>query len=339
MIIKRIIPQSGLIWIYKIREFAQKMKKRITAYLIFAGLLATTIITTTFAGVQWSTGIEGPYTLNQLAAGLPYALSIIFILGSHEFGHYFATKIHKVDATLPYFIPFPPLWGFFNFGTMGAVIKTKTVIPDNKTMFDIGVWGPLSGFTACLIVLFYGFTHLPAIDYLLAIHPDYFSPDYGKNSLHLEFGSPLLMTLMRNIFTEPGRFIPPMSEIYHYPYLCAGWLGLFVTSMNMIPVGQLDGGHIIYSMFGFKKHEMVASISIIGLLIMGISGALNTFFNFKVYFGWPGWLLWAGILYLIVKIKHPPVLEFSPLDAKRKILGWIAIAVLILSFTPTPFIM
>ena len=111
-------------------------------YLIFFGLLIITFVTTTFAGVQWSTGLPGPYDIQQLLYGLPYSLSIIFILGSHEFGHYFASRIHKVDATLPYFIPFPPVMGFFNFGTMGAVIKTRTVIPDNKAMFDIGVWGP-----------------------------------------------------------------------------------------------------------------------------------------------------------------------------------------------------
>lgn len=309
------------------------------AWFIFFGLLFITLITTTFAGVFWSSGLAGPYDLQQILLGLPYSLSIIFILGSHEFGHYFATKFHKVDATLPYFIPFPPIVGAFNFGTMGAVIKTKTVVPSNKAMFDIGVWGPLSGFIACLMVLIYGFTHLPPVDYILAIHPDYFSPEYGKNAINLEFGDSILMHLLRSIFTNPGQFVPPMSEIYHYPYLCAGWLGLFVTAMNMIPVGQLDGGHVIYSMFDSKKHEMVASVSLIALLILGVSGLITTLFTTGFNFGWPGWLLWAAILFFIIKRKHPPVMEFTPLDVKRKILGWIAIAILVLTFMPTPFIM
>jgi len=309
------------------------------AWFIFILLLIITFITTTIAGIQWITGAPGPYTIEELAVGLPYSLSILFILGSHEFGHYFASKIHGVDATLPFFIPFPPITGFFNFGTMGAVIKTRTVIPNNKAMFDIGVWGPLSGFVACLIILIYGYTHLPSVDYLLAIHPDYYSPNYGKDAINLAFGDTLLMHLLRNIFTHPGQFVPPMSEIYHYPYLCAGWLGLFVTSMNMIPVGQLDGGHIIYSMFGGKKHEIVASVSLIALVIMGVAGIVNTLLSTGLTFGWPGWLLWGVILYFVIKVKHPPVTEFVPLDLKRQILGWISIAILVLSFTPTPFIM
>lgn len=314
-------------------------KITVSALLIFSGLLIITLITTTFAGIQWISGQPGPYELTQLLNGLPYSLSILFILSAHEFGHYFATRIHKVKATLPFFIPFPPIMGFFNFGTMGALIKTKTTVPNNKAMFDIGVWGPISGFIACLIVLIYGFTHLPPADYILSIHPDYFSPEYGKNAIHLEFGNSLLMITLKNIFTSPGQFVPPMSEIYHYPYICAGWLGLFVTSMNMIPVGQLDGGHIIYSMFGTRKQEMIASVSLIGLIIMGVSGTVNTFLNIGFTFGWTGWLLWAVILYFFIKVKHPPVIEFLPLDLKRKILGWIAIAILILSFMPTPFIM
>lgn len=317
--------------------FKYSVKSLVYAWLIFTALLIITFITTTFAGLQWVTGAPGPYTLDQIAIGLPYSLSIIFILGTHEFGHYFASRIHKVDATLPFFIPFPPIMGFFNFGTMGAVIKTRTIVPNNKAMFDIGVWGPVSGFIACLIVLIYGYTHLPTIEYLTAIHPDYFSPDYGKNAIHLEFGNSLLMHLLKNLFTNPQQFVPPMSEIYHYPYICAGWLGLFVTSMNMIPVGQLDGGHIIYSMFGNKKHEIVASISLIGLIIMGVSGLVNTIVTTGFNFGWPGWLLWAVILYFVIKVKHPPVIEFTPLDWKRQILGWFAILILILTFMPTPF--
>lgn len=307
-------------------------------YWLHIGLFVITFLTTIFAGLEWSTGKIGPYEFNDLVHGLPYAVSMLFILGVHEFGHFFASKFHKVKATLPYFIPFPPIPGFFNFGTMGAVIKTKSVIPNNKAMFDIGIAGPLAGFIACLVVLVYGYSHLPPVEYILNIHPDYFSPEYGKNAINLEFGNTLLFELLKNILVQPGSFVPPMSEIYHYPYLCVGWFGLFVTAMNLIPVGQLDGGHIIYSMFGEKIHEAIASVAMIVLLFIGGIGIVSSFFDIHISFGWSGWLLWTFILYFFIKIKHPPVPYFEPLSIGRKILGYAAIVIFILSFSPTPFI-
>ena len=305
--------------------------------LINLGLFLATFVTTTIAGVYWTTNIQGPIEFYNLANGLPYAVSILLILGVHEFGHYFAAVAHKVKATLPYFIPFPPV-SLLSFGTMGAIIKTKSIIPDNKAMFDIGAAGPIAGFVVCLAVLAYGFTHLPTIDYLLAIHPDYFSPEYGKNAINFAFGDSLLFILMRELLTSPGQFVPPMSEIYHYPYLCAGWFGLFVTSMNLIPVGQLDGGHIIYSMFGGKKHEAIASVSLIALIFFGAIGVVTVFFDLGYSFGWSGWMFWAFILYFIIKVKHPPVTYFERLGAGRMTLGVMAIIIFILSFTPTPFV-
>lgn len=301
-------------------------------------LLIITFITTTIAGVEWTTGKMGPYEFHDLALGLPYSLSILFVLGVHEFGHYFASVYHKVKATLPFFIPFPPIAGLFNFGTMGAVIKTKSVIPNNKAMFDIGVAGPIAGFLASLTLLIYGYTHLPSVDYILAIHPDYFSPEYGKGAVGLAFGDNLLMIFVRKIFAEPNQFIPPMSEVYHYPFLCVGWFGLFITSMNLIPVGQLDGGHVIYSMFGGKIHEALASISLILLLFIGVFGVLSSSFNFNFVFGWSGWLLWSFILYFVIKVKHPPVIYFEKLSFGRMMVGYCAIIIFIVSFSPTPFI-
>ncbi len=324
----------------KFSEIFSSVKKRKSEqkYWIHVGLFLVTLVTTIIAGVEWTTGKMGPYEFNDLANGLPYAFSILFILGVHEFGHYFAAVYHKVKTTLPYFIPFPPISGFFNFGTMGAVIKTKEPIPNNKAMFDIGVAGPIAGFVACLIVLIYGFTHLPPVEYLLKIHPDYFLPTYGKEGIELRFGDTLIFALLRHIFTGPNDFVPPMTEIYHYPYLCVGWFGLFVTAMNLIPVGQLDGGHVIYSMFNEKKHEAVASISMILLMALGVLGVLNSFFNLNIKFGWSGWLFWAFILYFFIKVKHPPVHQFEELSAGRKIIGYIAIIIFIISFSPTPFV-
>jgi membrane-associated protease RseP (regulator of RpoE activity) len=312
----------------------RKEKKR---YLLHILLFIVTFITTTIAGVEWIRGIGGPFELSSLVIGLPYSVSILFVLSCHEFGHYFAAMYHKVKATLPFFIPLPSFNGvFINFGTMGAVIKTKSVVPNNKVMFDIGVAGPIAGFFACLLVLIYGFTHLPGVNYILSIHPDYFSPDFGKNGLALTFGDTLLFSFLRELLTSHAQFVPPMSEIYHYPFLCVGWFGLFVTSMNMIPVGQLDGGHIIYSMFGEHKHYTVAQIAMGILLILGLIGIGDTALGWNTGLGWMGWLFWGLILFFLIKVKHPPVPYFEPLDKKRKIIGYFSIFILVISFSPSP---
>ena len=307
-------------------------------YILHVSLFLVTFITTLLAGIEWTAGKPGPYEINDLKYGLPYSLSILFILGVHEFGHFFAAVYHKVKVTLPFFIPFPPISGFLNFGTMGAVIKTKEPIPNNKAMFDIGAAGPIAGFVACLIELIYGYTHLPPAEYILQIHPDYYSPDYGKNAIGLAFGDTLLFSMLKFLFTNASQFVPPMSEVYHYPYLCVGWFGLFITSMNLIPVGQLDGGHVIYSMFGEKKHEVIASISMILLLLLGIMGILDSLLDIGITIGWSGWLFWSLILFFIIKVKHPPVNQFENLDWKRKIIGYITILIFILSFSPAPLI-
>ncbi len=318
--------------------FGTTIKKLKDNYPLHIGLFVVTFITTTIAGVEWTTGTMGPYEFSFLVKGLPYSLSILFMLGTHEFGHYFAAKFHKVKATLPFFIPFPPIPGFFNFGTLGAVIKTRTPVMSNKAMFDVGVAGPIAGFFACIILLVYGFLNLPGQEYILQIHPDYFKPEYGEGALGLEFGDTIIFALLRELLTSPGQFVPPMSEIYHYPYLCVGWFGLFVTAMNMIPVGQLDGGHIVYSMFGGKIHETVASIAMLLLLGFGALGFVDTFLELNFNIGWTGWLFWGFVLYFFIKVKHPPVQHFEKLDSKRMALGYVSLFILLLSFSPTPFI-
>lgn len=318
-------------------EFQTK-KENTSRWLLHIGLFLITFITTTIAGAAWVSNSAGPYEFEFLLIGVPYAVSILFILSCHEFGHYFAAKYHKVNATLPYFIPFPSIPGFLNFGTMGAVIRTKSPVNSRKAMFDIGAAGPIAGFIACLIVLIYGFLNVPGDEYILAIHPDYYSPDYGKSGLLLAFGDTALFSFFKMIFVQQGQFFPPMSEIYHYPFLCVGWFGLFVTAMNMIPIGQLDGGHISYTLFGEKKAYRIALVSFVILLILGIQGVLESYFQMPFSFGWEGWLFWALILFFLIKLKHPPVPDETPLDMRRKIIGYIAYAVFILSFSPTPFV-
>ncbi|NOX17676.1 MAG: site-2 protease family protein [Chlorobi bacterium] len=288
--------------------------------------------------MEWTTGKMGPYEVTDLVKALPYTLGILFFLSAHEFGHYFAAKYHKVKTTLPYYIPFPPLAGFLNFGTMGAVIKIKQRIPTNKAMFDIGVAGPIAGFVVSLGLLIYGFTHLPGREYILNIHPDFFSPEYNSNGISLAFGDTLLFDLLRYLFTNPSQFIPPMSEIYHYPFLCVGWFGLFVTALNMIPVGQLDGGHVVYSMFGLKNHEKIAAIFLILLLAFGVFGLVDVLLELNMNFGWSGWLLWSMILYFVIKVKHPPATYFEKLDPVRMTVGYISLIVFLLSFSPAPFV-
>ncbi len=323
--------------------------------LINLVLVLLTFFTTTISGVEWVN--KDPFELHNFTFGLQYSLAILFVLGCHEFGHYFAARYHGVETTLPFFIPWPTIPGFFilNFGTLGAVIRTRSVVPSKKAMFDIGVAGPIAGFVACLIILFIGFLNLPPKEYILAIHPDF---DFSINDvatpggLSLAFGNTILFDFLRRILTSPLReFVPPMTEVYHYPFLCVGWFGLFVTAMNLIPVGQTDGGHVVYSMFG-EKHKPIARFAWLGLLILGLPSFLDAFLvTILKYvqkepfdqiiplaqYSWSGWLLWAGILYYIIKLYHPPVPDETPLGPGRMAVGWFALAVFVLSFSFLPF--
>jgi len=307
--------------------------------LLHLGLFIVTFITTTISGVQWISASGGPYELSELLIGLPYSISILLIITFHEFGHYFAAVYHKVKATLPFYIPFPPIPYMINFGTMGAVIRTKTRIQSKKAMFDIGVAGPIAGFIVTVAILIYGFLNVPGIDYLLHIHPDYFDPNYGKGGYGLVFGDSILFSFLKGILVKPGQFFPPMSEIYHYPFLCVGWFGLFITSMNMIPVGQLDGGHISYTMFGEKNHYKISIVAFSIMFVFGIIGFADTFLELNYGIGWSGWLFWSLILYFVIKLKHPPVLDATAIDVKRKLVGYFSFFIFIISFSPIPIML
>ncbi|MEI7906633.1 MAG: site-2 protease family protein [Bacteroidota bacterium] len=300
--------------------------------LLHLSLFIATFFTTTVAGVAWL-NID-PFELSNFAYGLPYSFSILFILTCHEFGHYFAARYHGVDATLPFFIPTPSVPGFMNFGTFGAVIKTQSPIPSKKVMFDIGVAGPIAGFFATIAILIYGFTHLPGKEFILKIHPDYFTQT--QQGIGLTFGHSLLYNFFGLILTNGATdFIPPMSEMYHYPFLCTGWFGLFVTSMNLIPIGQLDGGHLSYTMFG-RNHTMVANVSFGFIFLLGAAGLLPLL-GVETTIGWSGWVFWTLILLFVVKLYHPPVEDETELDANRRLIGWLTFGILVISFTPSPF--
>ncbi len=334
------------------------MKQR---YLLHLTLFVLTFFSVSLAGVQW---LGKDFTeLTNINYGFTYGLLIIFFLSAHEFGHYIASRVHGVQATLPFFIPLPPAPGFPSlFGTMGAVIKTRSAIMSRKALFDIGVSGPIAGFIVSLAYLIYGFINLPTIDYIYNIHPEYLLYNNGEiptGSLH--FGDTLLYYLLAKIFANPDGFLPPMNEMYHYLYLNAGWFGLFVTSLNMIPIGQLDGGHVVYAMFGRDKQIKIARISWWIIFSLGLLAILGTFYNLvininndssfiflKVLLGplnwlhirvpflfemWPGWLFWAFITRLFIKIEHPPIPSDDELSKGRKIIGWFSLIILLLSLS------
>jgi membrane-associated protease RseP (regulator of RpoE activity) len=306
--------------------FTKKLRSRIFHTILFL----LTFFTTTLAGVQWLN--RDPLELANFAFGLPYSLSLLAVLAAHEFGHYFAAKYYSIETTYPYFIPIPPF--LLNpFGTMGAVIRIRSPITTKKALFDIGIAGPLAGLVVTVGFLLYGFLTLPGKEYLYSIHPEYRSlsaiPEIG-----LTFGNSLLFWGISKLFSA-SSFVPPMNEVYHYPFLCVGWFGLFITALNLIPVGQLDGGHILYSLVG-RRQGLIARVFFALLILIGLS-------SFVPYLGWHvqpgtlGWLLWAGILFFLIKLDHPEVLDDTVLDSRRQTLGWLTFCIFILTFPPIPF--
>jgi membrane-associated protease RseP (regulator of RpoE activity) len=313
-------------------------------YWINILLFIATFITTTFAGVAWVG--KNPEQLLNFPAGLTYALLIMLVISTHEFGHYFAARIHKVPVTLPYYIPFP-LPGLNPFGTMGAVIRMKATSYSRKSLFDIGAAGPIAGWITCLIILIIGYMTLPGIEYLYDIHPEI--AINGLSDKGFYFGDNMAFSLMGNIFAPTGSFIPPMNEVYHYPFLCVGWFGLLITSLNLMPIGQLDGGHIIYCMFP-KYYKTVAKIFFVLLLIFGMIGlfpvleyydvlktsGFSPITDWLMQFGSVTWLIWALLVLFVIKIEHPDTLgrEDEKLDSSRMAIGLFCIFIFIISFTP-----
>jgi membrane-associated protease RseP (regulator of RpoE activity) len=297
-------------------------------------LLLLTFITVTFAGVQWLN--KDPFELGSFSLGFTYGLLVIAFLTAHEMGHYIAARIHGVETTLPYFIPFPPFFGFMPFGTLGAVIRIRSELRDRRTLFDVGSAGPISGFIVCIFILIWGMTHLPSIEYLYSVHPEYRNmvqiPTEG-----LTFGKPLLYKLMELLVAPSSAFLPPMNEVYHYPYLCVGWFGAFVTALNLLPVGQLDGGHIAYAMFGSRSH-FLARVVLVVLMLLGTAGILPLL-GFQFAYGWVGWLMWSVVLGLLLRNKrfrHPPLEDIQELGTARECIGWLCGIVFILTFVVVP---
>ena len=311
------------------------MRPGLKVAFIHGSLFLLTFLTTTFAGVQWLN--KDPWELTNFGSGITYSVLIMVMLSSHEFGHYFAARHHGVRATLPYFLPFLSYFGIMPFGTLGAVIRIKSSIPSRKVLFDIGAAGPIAGFIVSLTILILGFSFLPPREYLYSIHPEYAQlnsiPEGG-----LVFGGTLLYSAVAHLFAPSNAFIPPMNEVYHYPFLCVGWFGLFVTAMNLIPVGQLDGGHISSAMFG-QGYRRIAQVCLVALVLFGLAGFLPIF-DIQFHYGWTGWLFWAFVLIMFMRrrgFQKPLPQDNSELDNLRMIIGWICILIFIVSFSISPF--
>lgn len=271
---------------YKI-NIAQKPEHKESRVYINVILFLATIITTVFWGYMWG---------GTLINGIAFSMALLAIIGTHELAHYFATKKHGVKATLPYFIPFP-----LGLGTMGAVINVKSAIPTKNALFDLGVSGPIAGFIITIPVLIIGIllSHVAPLQ-----------------SGAINFPSSLLMQLITNLISPQ---IPQGYDLYMHPVALAGWVGLVITMLNLIPVGSFDGGHISRSIFPGKIHQY---ISIAGILI-------------TLYLWYPMGILMT-FLFIIAR-KHPGALDnVSEISKKRKIIAIFMIIIFILCLAPMP---
>ena len=265
-------------------------------------LFILTVFTTIIAGALQK-GVNPFQEPLRLVEGIPFSLTLLTILLTHELGHFFASRTHGVQASLPYFIPAPPP---FLAGTFGAVIKTRSPIMDKRALLDIGATGPLAGFITSIVVTVIGLN----FSTLITIPEE-------KEVLGL--GSSLIFSLLSYFVIGP---VPEGQDILLHPIAFAGWIGFFITSLNLLPIGQLDGGHIVYAVFGIW-HRLISIIMILILTVFGI-------------FTWQGWLFWA-ILVTLLGIKHPSLMDGQiALDRRRKIIGWLSLAVFVLTFIPLP---
>ncbi len=259
-------------------------------------LFIITLGTTTLAGAVYTDNI-----IDSIVSGFPYSLTLLSILGVHEFGHYFAAKKFGVRATLPYFIPFPSI-----VGTMGAVIKTQSPIPHRRALFYIGVMGPIPGFVVSLAASIIGVM----LSEVLPLPPaEGITPIFG-NSLLFGF-----------IVTQIHGVIPAGFDIALHPFAWAGWIGFLVTSLNLIPIGQLDGGHILYSLIG-RKQVYAGWTAFAGLIILT--------------FIWPGWGVWIFLTLLMLMVAHPYIPERQELSFIEKLTGWLCMVILVITFIPVP---
>jgi membrane-associated protease RseP (regulator of RpoE activity) len=238
---------------------------------------------------------------SHILLGIPFSFALMLILMAHEMGHYLCCRYYGVSATLPFFIPFPSL-----FGTMGAFIRIRSPIRSRAALFDIGIAGPIAGFATALVVL------LLALPLSRTISPSAVAPD-------IQLGYPLIFRLIWGMLPQGGA---TLQTIYLHPTAIAAWVGMFATALNLLPGGQLDGGHIVFSLAP-RAHKMVSRLTILALIPMAL------------YF-WAGWLIWA-ILLRISGMRHPMVAEWPGVTGVRRWIAGFGLVMLVLTLTPAPF--
>jgi len=228
------------------------------------------------------------------------------ILTAHEMGHYLTSVKYGVQATPPFFIPFPVP----PFGTIGAIIKMKSPMKNRKVLFDIGITGPICGLALSIPLIAIGLKLSRIVNVNQLSNPGF-----------LVLGDSILFNVIQYVVLGP---MPAGKDVVLHPMAFAGWVGLFITALNLLPIGQLDGGHVVYAVFGKKRAEKIFKLAVAGMAVIIL------FFN-------PGWFLLVALI-LLFGFKHPPPLDdHTPLDKNRRIIGIITIIIFILSFTPVPF--
>jgi membrane-associated protease RseP (regulator of RpoE activity) len=271
-------------------------------------LFGLTAITTTWAGASQQ-GVNLAEEPGRFTVGLPYSIGLLLILGVHELGHFFMARRHAMDVTPPYFIPVP-----FGLGTFGAFIQMRSPPANRQALFDVAVAGPLAGFVIAV----------PAL--LLGLRFSSITPGSADTISHgflhgAMVGSSILFTVLARLSLGDAAQYGALVQLS--PLAFAGWLGLFITALNLLPVGQLDGGHITRAMFGSRVGQTISSLAMWSLFLLAL-------------FVWPGLMMWAIIVFLIAGRGAPPLNDLTPLDTGRMVVGYIAILILILILAPMP---
>ncbi len=269
------------------------LSKRQRSYSLHLLLFCITLLSTTLAGAEWRfgklfflgpQGFTGGGTISwaEFVAGLYFSIPFLGVLTVHEFGHYYTAKVYRTRVTLPYYIP---MWlGITStIGTMGAFIRIKSRIYSRQQFFDIGIAGPIAGFVVALPLLFYAFTHLPQPEYIYSIHPEYkqFGLDYAQHvyrdaGANFALGKNLLFIFFERFVADPA-LLPNQYEVIHYPLVFAGYLALFFTALNLLPIGQLDGGHVLYGLMGYKRFNRVSPVFFTFFIIYAGLGVISPY--------------------------------------------------------------
>jgi membrane-associated protease RseP (regulator of RpoE activity) len=322
-------------------------------YPLHIGLFVLTVFTTLMAGAALTTGhplgmdYEGGF-FAWLGSGSTFSFSFLLFLTVHEFGHYFTAVYHRVACSLPYYIPMPPIIGLI--GSLGAVIRLKEHPSTTTKVFDIGIAGPLAGFVVSILLLTWGFTHLPPLqETVIAIHPEYVT-EFGGIPTETELlakssgemmgvGTCLLFEGMKWLLVSDPAEFPPAFELMHYPFLFVGFLTLFFTALNLLPIGQLDGGHVIFGLFGPRRSGIISRVAVLALLLIGGMGLVRfTGFDPAAGGDYNAWLFDVLLWVMVYAVAwHLTLHQLFPRLGQVQILT-IVLAVIGLSALATTFL-